>query len=52
MKVVMIVIMKFVVNTKRQIQLPTEQPTHDLGNGDDNKQHHDVQNGLEGQQLH
>ena len=30
----------------------TEQPIYDLGNGDDSKQHHDVQNGPEGPQLH
>ena len=30
----------------------TEQPIYDLGNGDDSKQHHDVQNGPEGPKLH
>ena len=29
-----------------------EQPAYDSENGDESKQHHDVQTGLEGQQIH
>ena len=34
------------------IESQTEQLVYDLGNDTKNKQHHDVQKGLEGQQNH